>query len=55
MPTHAILTVLRMTPTQATRTSSDFSNSYEFASHSYWRVIGMPFTPREGWDNPMCV
>ena len=31
--THAIVTVLRMSPAQATGTSSDVSNSYQFASH----------------------
>ena len=32
------LPVLRMTPVQVTRISSDFSNSYEFATHRFMRV-----------------
>ena len=53
-PTHAILkSVLRMTPVHATRASSNFSNSYEFASHT--SACMHPFARQLfGWqaDNP---
>ena len=33
--THAIATTLRMTPAHATRESSDVSDPYEFATHTF--------------------